>query len=60
MKRFPSELADIAVESPCIPVDGYLFIWTSIINLCKYNTIEQKAPIRILIIKKSHDNDDEE
>jgi len=32
-KRFPIELAVTTVGEPCNPVDGFLFIWTSMTSL---------------------------
>ena len=29
VKRIPRELAVTAADDPCNPVDGFLFIWTS-------------------------------
>ena len=33
VKRIPRELAVIADEDPCNPVDGFFFIWTSMTRL---------------------------
>ena len=32
MKRIPRELAVTAADDPCNPVDGFFFIWTSMIE----------------------------
>jgi hypothetical protein len=32
LKMIPIELAVTAPDHPCIPVDGFIFIWTSIIR----------------------------
>ena len=32
VKMIPRELAVIAVDDPCIQVDGFFFIWTSMIG----------------------------
>ena len=37
VKRIPRELAVTAAEGPCNPIDGFFFIWTSMIEVgCKY------------------------
>ena len=37
MKRIPRELAVTVAKDPCNPVDGFLFIWTSMTKFgCRY------------------------
>jgi hypothetical protein len=37
-KYFPRELTDTMVGDPCIPMDGYSFIWNSkMFMFCRYN-----------------------
>jgi hypothetical protein len=43
-KGFPRELVDIVADNPCIPVDGYSFIWTSTMFLyCRYKMKEEQG-----------------
>ena len=33
-ERIPTELAVATADDPCIPIDGFVFIWTSIMIGC--------------------------
>ena len=39
VKMIPRELAVTAVDDPCIPVDGFFFIWTSMIGCMQVQNI---------------------
>ena len=41
VKRIPREMVVIAVDDPCIPINGFIFIWMSII-ICGYKRKKKK------------------
>ena len=43
----PIKLAVIAIDNPCIPVDGFIFIWT-LINLRLYAGVSTSNALSIL------------
>ena len=44
MKIIPTEMAVTAADDPCNPVDGFFFIWTSMIEFgCRYKGAWQKT-----------------